>query len=638
MTDTAKTNFSWENEDLWTIRIDERQMGDFIRPCVGTGIVGTRFAELVTAPWADKPLTTATRFIYDDGQQLRLPAWNHIDLRIEGILYVLGNGRHHAEQTLDLRTGLVRARDTWEYKPGRVVEIEVEMLLTRQLPHCGYLTFSVSGLTEPSTVAFGLKGEDLSGSYRARFEKSGNVLVGEYRTAVQDRPVTQGLRWEIEGGDEPTLEAWGAMARLATQTTGSRFGLTLFHSVHGCLEEGYAHHLVEDELETMASRGVAELRAGNESVWRELWATGLAFEHEDPFVTQMLLAHQYYLLQSLSTDVLPLGACGVSDILWNGSQLWDAECWMFPAVLALWPALAESILRYRRSQLEGARKHAEAHGYRGAWFPWMTDETGADVTPEGYTNELHINIHIGLAAWSYYEKTRNPEFLREVAWPLLSGVTEFFCSRAVQDENGVYHLKGVLGPDEGVWEALHRFCDDNFTTNYGVKRLVQAATACAGEVGEAVPEHWGAVADALYLVPAGPDGIIPEYAGYDGHRVKQADLTLAFYPLGYPVDKETMLKNIRYYDPRAAGGPVMTTQISACLMMKAGETQAGLKYLFDTIRGFVRGPHYVVVECWGNKKSIILTGIGGELQALIYGYYGATPADHTAVARIGDYW
>ncbi|WP_161950207.1 hypothetical protein [Pseudoclostridium thermosuccinogenes] len=62
---------------------------------------------------------------------------------------------------------------------------------------------------------------------------------------------------------------------------------------------------------------------------------------------------------------------------WGGCQLWDADFWLFRAILPLWPEFAKAILSFREKTLEKAKEHARVTGYKGAWYAWMTDEEGS---------------------------------------------------------------------------------------------------------------------------------------------------------------------------------------------------------------------------------------------------------------------
>jgi hypothetical protein len=182
-------------------------------------------------------------------------------------------------------------------------------------------------------------------------------------------------------------------------------------------------------------------------------------------------------------------------------------------------------------------------------------------------------------------------------------------------------------------------CDDHFTTVWGIKNVLRAALASMDILRQNPDEDWSKVEAGLCLPPADGEGIFPEYSGYAGAGIKQADLILSFYPLGYRAPEEVTLKNVEYYSRKIMGyGPVMNSQIESCILMRNGRKKEGIEHLFHTFREFVRGPHFIPFECRNNDNSFMLTGIAGTLQALIYGYYGATVEDSSCIPKIGDCW
>ncbi len=621
---------------LWKLSITAADFPRFHRPYVGNGMMASRFEKLVIARWSDKPLHTLTRCIYDGGQQLYLPAWNHVDLHIGGVAYEPTAGTHALTQTLDLRTGEVSLEDDWEFAPGRRARVAIRMLVprTHRLGSC--LSLSISATDAPATVRFGLLGAHVANAYAMRFSSSGDAMHGDYHTTKQGRAVSQSLGWSVDGFlIDGTSRADHSIDTRATAARGGT--ITLYHAV-GCFADGPdARGSCARTLESLRDSGETALREGNALAWRSLWARALAFEHQDRDAVRMVMAHQFYLLSSLGTEAHPLGALGLSEAGWSGSQLWDADLWMFRAILPLWPELAKPIVEYRRKHLEGARIHAREAGYQGAWFGWMTDDAGMNMTHPHYEQELHLNVWIALAAWEYYAATRDLGFVRETAWPLSSGIADFFASRVVTGSDGRYHLLGVIGPDEAVCEFGPGTCDDNFLTNVGVKRVMEIARRCADLVGETAPARWAEVADGMFLPAADAQGIIPEYAGYSGGGIKQADLILAYYPLGFASDKASMLRNFKHYRGKVMYyGPLMNSEIEACILMRLGDKQVGLDHLLKGMREYTRGPHFIPYECRDNDNSVMLTGIGGELQALIYGLHGAEIDDTAAVPRIGE--
>ena len=629
--------YSWTNDDLWQIRITQNDFAEFEQPYIGNGVMGVRFDRLV-AGTDRNPLYTLSRCVYDGGKQLLLPAWNHIFLEAGGVGYTPENGKHRLEQVLDLRNAVVTMSDRWEYKNGKMLVITVEMFIPRTFGHASYLSFSIDNLDEAACLRFGILDNTPADHFHMAFSRADEFTVlGDYRTAEQGRPVSQALRWKGEGLGSISVNDSGNGIEASAGLGKGHIKLELFHALISYEESGDTGGDVIKAVDRLCGLGRDALLGASSAEWKKLWKNGIAFKSSDFNTEKSLLAHQFYLLCSLEKRDDPLGPLGLSKNEWCGSQLWDADFWVFRAILPLWKDFARPIIGFRRKTLGAAREHAQVTGYSGAWYPWMADEKGRNITRAGYNDELHINLWIALAAWEYFAAYGDREYLSDTGWPVISSIADFFASRAELGNDGHYHINCVLGPDESVYECGQFRVNDNFLTNFGVKRLMEAACEAAGILGLETDEQWKAVGDRIFLLPPNENGIIPEYKGYNGHGIKQADVILAFYPLGCNADPEIIHKNIKFYrDKQMYYGPLMSSQIESCILMRLGEKERGLKRLFEGMREFSRGKHYIPFECRDNDNSIMLTGIAGELQALIYGYYEADLNSFDKIPRIAQ--
>jgi trehalose/maltose hydrolase-like predicted phosphorylase len=320
-------------------------------------------------------------------------------------------------------------------------------------------------------------------------------------------------------------------------------------------------------------------------------------------------------------------------------MLWDTDLWHFRAVNALWPKLGRQSVRARLALLPGARRRAAELGLPGAWFGWVCDEEGNEIAPLHYQAEIHVNAWIVLSAWESACSSDDPAWKEEV-YPLLASVADATCGRAQRDADGSWHLRQVVPPDESVTENPLNpgTCDDAVSTNLAFRAALRVATTAARQLGREAPALWSEVADGLVVLPPGPDGVIPEYSGYTGHPIKQADLILSFWPLETDYPDEVVRANLDYYGERCGnGGPLMTAQIDACIRLRRG---IGLRetVLTDFItryRRHVHGAFEVPYECIGNSNSVFLTGCGGLLQALVFGWFGVQkPEEFTRVPRL----
>lgn len=617
--------YGWENDEFWTITCTEAEAEGYVRPYLGSGYLGIRVPLTVVRTPGESPVLLLSRGVYDRGGQQFLPEWTALRLEVGGAEYRLDAGTHALRQTLDLRSGKASMIDTWEYAPGKMLRIEVTLLLPRQHSRGGCLSVRVSGAQEPVTLSFGISGEAVAGQYAMRFAQNGDTLIGHYTTAVQQRPVAQGLRWQMDGLAVTGTSSDDTSATITATCTGGDCRLDLYQWLASYVDGADVDARVAGELTAFAAHGIDGLQRGNAADWRSLWDRAVALRVRGAEIDKMLAAHQFYLLNSLGQDPLPLGALGLSNPGWMGSNLWDADLWIFRGALPMWPELVRSIPEFRHSILDKAYEHAAQAGYAGAWYPWMPGDDGTNYSHAHYENELHVNIWAAMASWESYLLNGDRAFLRDIAWPVVSGIADFFASRGKFEDDGFYHIRNVIGPNEAVTEFGPGGCDDNFLTNYGVSRLMAVAAQVAGLLGEEPKAAWAEVGARIFLQQPGDDGVIPEYSGYDGGGIKQADTILALYPLGYPATPAVVRANATYYRSKIMNyGPLMTHQIESCLLMLIGDKEEGLDRLFAGMQRFSRGKHHIPFECVDNNNSVMLTGIGGELQAILFGYYGYT--------------
>ena len=182
---------------------------------------------------------------------------------------------------------------------------------------------------------------------------------------------------------------------------------------------------------------------------------------------------------------------GLSSNGYNGHIFWDADTWMYPALLAQHPDLAAAMNTYRYQRLAAAEEHAAATGYRGARYPWESAIAGTEQIPppssvftEGLY-EQHITADIALAQWQYYLATGDRAWLARCGWPVLSQAAAFWASRVSLGGDGSYHIDGVTGPDEENPDV-----DDEAYTNVAAKTMLEDATHAARVLGVRAPASW----------------------------------------------------------------------------------------------------------------------------------------------------
>ena len=123
-----------------------------------------------------------------------------------------------------------------------------------------------------------------------------------------------------------------------------------------------------------------------------------------------------------------------------GHVMWDIEAFAVPVLAILQPGAADSLLDYRFRTIEAARRNAHLMGRRGLQFAWESaPESGDEAAPLPGTaawHEDHVSLDVARAFASVAELTGDTAFLRDKAWPVLSGVAAWIKSRAAKRRPG----------------------------------------------------------------------------------------------------------------------------------------------------------------------------------------------------------
>ena len=303
-------------------------------------------------------------------------------------------------------------------------------------------------------------------------------------------------------------------------------------------------------------------------LWDELWQGDIEIEGDDEAQQAVRLALYHLYSFARADSRLSIPPFGLSSQGYNGHIFWDTELWMYPPMLFLNQGIAESMMNYRIDRLPAARRKALAYGYRGAMFPWESDDAGEESCPTWALTgpfEHHITADIGIAAWNYYCMSGDRNWLRKEGWPLLREVADFWTSRAERNDDGTYSIRNVVCADEYA-EGV----DDNAFTNGSAMRALQAASKAAALCGEKAPAIWNTIAASL-RIPRFEDGTTREYEDYDGRIIKQADANLLAYPLGLVTNTEEIRRDLAYYEPRIDAGPAMSYSILALQHARLGD-------------------------------------------------------------------
>lgn len=394
-----------------------------------------------------------------------------------------------------------------------------------------------------------------------------------------------------------------------------------------CTSKDVTDPLNESERQPIYAlqEGIDKLLNRHKQAWAELWSTGDIQIEGDLDAQQRVRFALYNLYSYIRPETRQsIAPMGLSSQGYNGHIFWDTELWMYPTLLALQPDMAKSCLDYRSDRLQKAKQKAFIYGYKGAMYPWESDDTGEEATPTWALTgifEQHITADVSIAFWNYYSYTQDKTWLKK-EWDVLKETADFWVSRVVKNQDGSYSILNVVGADE---YAQH--VDDNAFTNASAMESLKNTIKAATILGEPINPKWIEVSEKLVIHRE--NGITQNYKGYDGQMIKQADVNLLAYPLHIITDKVQIEKDLEYYAEKIdkKDGPAMASGVLSVLYARLGDREEAYSYFVKSYLPNSRPPFGVFSESANSNNPYFATGAGAMLQAVIYGFGGVEQTD-----------
>ncbi|MEC4003218.1 glycoside hydrolase family 65 protein [Flavobacterium sp. SUN052] len=395
-----------------------------------------------------------------------------------------------------------------------------------------------------------------------------------------------------------------------------------------CTSKDITDPLNESERQPIFAlqEGIDKLLDRHKLSWSELWKTG-DIEIEGDLDAQQRVRFALYNLYSFirpetRQSIAPMG---LSSQGYNGHIFWDSELWMYPTLLVLQPELAKSCLDYRSDRLQKAKQKATIYGYKGAMFPWESDDTGEEATPTWALTgifEQHITSDVAIAFWNYYAMTQDKVWLKS-EYKVLKETADFWVSRVVKNADASYSILNVVGADE---YAQH--VDDNAFTNGSAIEALKNTIKAATILGEPINPKWVEVSNNIVIHKL--NGINQDYKGYNGETIKQGDVNLLAYPLHIITDNEQIAKDLAYYSEKVdkKDGPAMAHGILSVLYARLGDKEKAYEHFVKAYLPNSRPPFGVFSESANSNNPYFATGAGAMLQAIIYGFGGVEQTDN----------
>ncbi|MCC7105969.1 MAG: glycoside hydrolase family 65 protein [Chloroflexi bacterium] len=438
---------------------------------------------------------------------------------------------------------------------------------------------------------------------------------------------------------------------------------------------GSAGHAPTDaaigSLKAARRAGARGRLAAHVHAWERRWAASDVVVEGDEASQRALRFALYHLNSAADPDDerVSIGARALTGDAYQGHVFWDTEIFLLPFYSLTWPRAARAMLMYRYHTLPAAREKAARLGYRGALFAWESAATGAEVTPtqaigpDGQVipircgiDEQHISADVAYAVWQYWQATGDGAFLRQAGAEIILETARFWASRATLEDDGRFHIRGVIGPDE-----YHEGVDDNAYTNvmaqWNLERGLEVAQLprrrwprrwaelrAQLQLTDGELSHWRAVAQGLATDRVDGPEVLEQFAGFSGLEavdltayvdravpmdvllgrertsrsqvIKQADVLMLLALLPERFNPAEAMASFRYYEPRCGHGSSLSPAVHALVAARLG--------LLDRAMAYVHQASAIdLSDGRGNAAHGIHIGAqGGLWQAAVFGFAG----------------
>ena len=106
------------------------------------------------------------------------------------------------------------------------------------------------------------------------------------------------------------------------------------------------------------------------------------------------------------------------------------------------------------------------------------------------------------------------------------------------------------------------------------------------------------------------------------------------YPLNIVSDKETILKDLKYYEPKLAKeGPAMGKSIFSILYARQGDVDNAYRLFKESYVPNQQAPFGALSEVAISNFSYFATGAGGMLQSVLFGFGGLEFTDEGIIQK-----
>lgn len=592
---------------------------------VGNGYLGIRG----TLQEHTKEELTAVNLsgIYDqvgDGwrEPLNAPNGLYTYIEMDGVVYKLQDKDALSHRMgLDYRYGIHFRDTTWDTPRGKI-RVVAERFVCLHEKHLIAMRYEIQAEFSGSIkLITGIDGDvwDIHGPHYKEIEKSSDddliTAIGITQEAEEKVCVCEGYYFSDPFKEEMVMEEKKVLRNIKFNVKPKR-KITLFKyiSVYTSKDTLDFHSEARELVKKARELGYDTILENHKVEWDNLWdISEVKIEGDDDAMTA--LNYSIYHLHCIAPrhrNDLSIPARGLSGQTYKGAVFWDTEMFMLEFFLSTEPEVAKTLLRYRIHTLEGAKRKARSYGYKGAFYPWESQEEGIDACSDYNVvdvftgrrmrtyfrdKQIHISSAIVYGMMKYTEFTGDLGILKEGGAEVIIECALFYYDCLIKRVNGnKYEVHDVVGPDE-----YHERVNNNVYTNRMIQYTFDSAIKALGHCQEklkniydtyALVNQFRDASEKLYIPePDKKNQVIEQFDGYhlledveleelrkrllddkeywggaygiasQTKVIKQADVVSMLYLFSDEYSTETLMSNWNYYEPRTEHG----SSLSACM-------------------------------------------------------------------------
>ena len=349
----------------------------------------------------------------------------------------------------------------------------------------------------------------------------------------------------------------------------------------------------------------------------------------------------FYLLCSSDENTnFAIPPMGLSTSGYLGHVFWDSDIYMLPPLLMMHPDIAKSLVSFRYHTLKSAIENSKLNGYKGAMYPWESDEIGREATPYfAYQNaikENHIVGDVAFAQWQYFAATGDTVYMRKYGAKIIRQTADFWVSRTTynneKDRYEIHKLISVSESDKDVNNETY--------TNAIAKINLELAVKISALLGLPQNQAWKRVGEKMFIPFNAENEFHPLYenagAGEGASRFWSSVVNLLDYPLQMEMSENTkrndLMHAVKSLEINGAGA-MMGSNFLSIIAAELGSDSLLNLTINKTLKGYLKPPFNVLSETQNNKSVNFLTGAGSFLQQVIFGYTGLRITDNGLIAK-----